>query len=88
MKKVISPISKVLWKVNFTGKWLMTLDQQLTNRITLCKKLFPFMNFFHLRVLPLILHRAIIKLLFLVREKELPILIFLNIHVTLNGSIW
>ena len=65
----------------------MTWDQNLTNHITLSKKSFPFMSLFHLRVLPLILHRAIIKLLLSVREKELPILTFRNLHVTLNGSI-
>ena len=63
----------------------MTWNQHLTNHITLSKKLVPFMNFFHLRILPLILYRAII------REKEPPILRFLNLYLTFNkihGSIW
>ena len=42
------------------------------------------MEFFHLRIVPLILHTAIVRLLLLVREKELPILTFLNLYVTLN----
>ena len=68
----------------------MTWNQHLTNRITLSKELFPFINFFHLRIVPLILPGAIIRLLLLVREKEPPILIFLNLYVTFNkihGSI-
>ena len=49
------------------------------------------MNFFHLKIVPLILHRATIRLLLLVREKEPSVLTFLNLYVTLNeihGSIW
>ena len=62
----------------------MTWDQHLTYHIALCKKLFPFMNFFHLRIVPLILHRAIVRLLLLVRETEPPILALLNLYMTLN----
>ena len=51
-----------------------------TNHITPSKNLFPFMNFFHLRIVPLILHTATIRLLLLVREKET-----LN---EIHGSIW
>ena len=43
------------------------------------------MNFFHLRIVLLILHRATMRLLLLVREKELSILTFLNFYVTLHG---
>ena len=62
------------------------------NHITLCKNIFPFMNFFFcLRIVPISLHRATTRLLLLVREKVLLVLTFLNLYVTLNeihGSIW
>ena len=57
----------------------------------LVKSYFHSWFFFHLRIALLILHRAPIILFLLVREKEPPILIFLNIYLTLNGvhgSIW
>ena len=59
--------------------------------ITLSKKFFLFMNFFHLRIVSLILNRATIRVLFRVREKEPPILTFFNLYVTLHeihDSIW
>ena len=37
------------------------------------------MNFFYLRIVPLILYIATIRLLLLVSEKELQILIFLSL---------
>ena len=55
------------------------MHQHSTNHITLSK------NFFYLRIVPLILHRAPISLFSLVRENEAPILTFLNLYVTLSG---
>ena len=50
-----------------------------------------YVIFIHLRIAPLILHRATIRLLLLIREKEPPILTFLGLYVNLHeihGSIW
>ena len=52
----------------------------------LVKRSFHSPIFSHLRILPLILHRATTRLLLLVREKELPISTFLNIYVVLNET--
>ena len=46
------------------------------NHITLCKNIFPFMNFFFcLRIVPISLHWATTRLLLLVREKVLLVLV-------------
>ena len=63
--------------------------QQIT--FLLAKSYFQLWIFLRLRIVPLILHRATVRLLLLVREKELPILTSLNFYVTLSGihgSIW
>ena len=59
------------------GSFLWQKTNTHKNQIILSKRFFPVMIFFHLWVLQLILHRATIRLLFLVKEKELPILTFL-----------
>ena len=46
--------------------------------------IFHWWIFFHLRIVPLILYRAIIRLFLLVRQKEISILTFLNLCVILK----
>ena len=61
----------------------MTWDQQSENHITLSERFSPFVVQF-LRIALIILHRATIRLLLLVREKKPPILTFLNLYLTLH----
>ena len=69
------------------GSFLWQKTNTHKNQIILSKRFFPVMIFFHLWVLQLILHRATIRLLFLVKEKELPILTFL-IFICKRWNSW
>ena len=62
----------------------MTWDELSKIHITLNKKFFAFMIFFYLRIVALILYRATIRLLLLVKEKKRPILTFLKFYVALH----
>ena len=54
-----------------------------------CQKVLTiYVIFIHLRIAPLILHRATIRLLLLIREKQPPILTFLVTLHEIHGSIW
>ena len=63
----------------------------LKNRHPSWQKVLSIHEFcFHLRIIPFISHRVTIILFLLVREKEKPILTFLNLYENLNkihGSI-
>ena len=60
----------------------MTWDQQSENQISLSERFSPFVVQF-LRIALLILHRATIRLLLLVREKEKNL--YLTLH-KIHGS--
>ena len=65
-------------------KRVVPYEMQLTTQKIsshLVKRSFHSRVFFHIRIVPLILHRVTIRLILLVKEKELPILIFLNFYV-------
>ena len=69
---------------NDTGKTLKKSHRSYQKVLTI------YVIFIHLRIAPLILHRATIRLLLLIREKEPPILTFLGLYVNLHeihGSI-
>ena len=66
------------------GTWSHIGNQYSNNHITLSKKFFPFLIFFYLRIVPLILHRATIRLLLLVRESKREGAANINIYKSLN----
>ena len=68
IKNVISPIPQVLWAPNLTGWWLMTWSHHPKNHIMLSKKFLLFIDFFYTSNEPLIVHKAPIRLLLLVRQ--------------------
>ena len=73
------------------GNGLWYWCQNSKNNITLSKKSFPLMNFYHLKTVFLILNKATITLILLIREKEAPILTSIILYVTLqeiHGNIW
>ena len=83
-----------LWTPNGHQTWRGSglLHGTNTQNVTslLVKSSFHSGTFSYLRIVPLILHRATTRLLLWLWEKELSILKFLNLHVTLNeihGSI-
>ena len=53
------------------------------------KKFFPFMNFSHLRIVPLILNRTTLRLLLLVKRKGTANIniFYVTLH-EIHGSIW
>ena len=53
-----------------------------------CTKVFHWWIFSHLRIVPLTLHRVTIRLPLSVREKEPPILTFLNLYVNISKPLW
>ena len=72
----------------------MTWDQISKTTSLIVKSSFHSWIFSHARIVPLILHRANIRIFLLVRGKELSILTFVNLYVTyvkfvvaLNGWI-
>ena len=91
IENVVSPVSNALWTPDSVVSGLLqgTNTQQITS--VLVKSQFYSWVFIHVRIILLILHRATVRLLWLVREKEPQILTFLNLYVTLNGiqgRIW
>ena len=91
IENVVSPVSNALWTPDSVVSGLLqgTNTQQITS--LLVKSQFYSWVFIHVRIILLILHRATVRLLWLVREKEPQTLTFLNLYVTLNGiqgSIW
>ena len=93
IKHVTPPIPNMLWTPKQSTKHIIKHIRKHNpqNTSLFVKSYFHSWTFLHLRIIPLILHTATIRLLLLVRGKKPPVLTFLNLYVTLNGidgSIW